>query len=170
MSSDIGPSPPWFILLPDGSLGDIVAIPDRLLRHPELEHRGLASKLYQPIKAVRPSSFCVPVVAADSIEQGCVYSTDPEIDPAYAVKILDPNTQEVVIQERLLREIGRPNNHTLPSEITVTGHPLLIMPLIERVDCIHPEDEKSLSMFLDVMFQIVEVCRSLTPFPFAFHS
>lgn len=97
-----------------------------------------------------------------------MYSTNPEIDPAYAVKILDPNTEEVVIQERLLREIDRPNNHTLPSEMTVTGHPLLIMPLVDWVDGIHPEDEKSLSMLLDVMFQIVEVCRSLTPF--ALHS
>ncbi|KAL1943192.1 hypothetical protein VTO73DRAFT_4267 [Trametes versicolor] len=138
MSSDIGPSPPWFPYLPDGSLGDICAIPDRLWRHPELEQRGLVSKLYQPIKA------------------GCVYSTDPGIDPAYAVKILDPNMEEIVIQERLLREIVRPNNHTLASEITVTGHPLLIMPLVETVDCIHPDDDKSLSMLLDVMFQIVE--------------
>ncbi|OJT02695.1 hypothetical protein TRAPUB_6769 [Trametes pubescens] len=156
MSSNIGPSPPWFVLRPDGSLGDMSAIPDRLLRHPELEQRGLASKLYQPIKAVRPLHLWVPGVAADTIEQGCVYSTDPETDPAYAVKILDPNTEEVVIQERLLRELGRPNNHTLPSEMTVTGHPLLIMPLVDDVDYIHPGKE-SLSVLLDVMFQIVEV-------------
>lgn len=96
-----------------------------------------------------------------------MYSTDPDITPAYAVKILDPNTEEVIIQERLLHEIYIPNNHTLPSQITVTGHPLLIMPMIVRVDYIHPGPGKeSLGVLLDVMFQIVEVCRTSTPSSF----
>ncbi|OJT02692.1 hypothetical protein TRAPUB_6766 [Trametes pubescens] len=40
--------------------------------------------------------------------------------------------------------------------MTVTGHPLLIMPMVSRVDYIQP-GEVSLSVLLDVMFQIVEI-------------
>ncbi|OJT02685.1 hypothetical protein TRAPUB_6759 [Trametes pubescens] len=90
-----------------------------------------------------------------AVEQGCVYSTNAATNPAYAVKILDPNTEEVLIQERLLREIDHPSNHTLPSEMTVTGHPLLIMPMVHSAEYIYP-GKCSLSMVLDVMFQLVE--------------
>ncbi len=96
-----------------------------------------------------------------AVEQGCVYSTNAATNPAYAVKILDPNTEEVIIQERLLREIDHPSNHTLPSEMTVTGHPLLIMSMLHSAEYIYP-GKRSLSMVLDVMFQLVEVCRTLT--------
>lgn len=82
-------------------------------------------------------------------------------DPVQVIKILDPNTEEVAIQDRLLREINRPNNHTLPSEMTVTGHPLLIMPMISRVTPLSAWKRDSLRSFLDIMFQMVEACPIL---------
>ncbi|OJT02690.1 hypothetical protein TRAPUB_6764 [Trametes pubescens] len=139
--SDIGPSPPWYVRNADGTIGDPTAIPDGLLHHPVLEQRGLASKLHTPLKA------------------GCVYTlkTDPNTHPLHVVKILDPNTEEVAIQDRLLHEIGRPNNHTVPAEMIFTGHPLLIMPKLDAVNCIYPQRPDSLSVFVDIMFQMVEV-------------
>lgn len=74
----------------------------------------------------------------------------------YAVKILSPRTEEVAIQQRVLRERGRPDNHTLPGEMTSAGHPLLIMPAVVLVQD-KPVLELSLGDILDAVFQILEV-------------
>ncbi|KAH9857415.1 hypothetical protein C2E23DRAFT_272729 [Lenzites betulinus] len=139
MYYEVGPSPPWWVFDADGERC-LLEIPDRLrlLKHPELEQRGLASKLRHPIKP------------------GRVYCTECERDPEMVVKILDPNTEEVAVQKRLLREISRPNNHTLPSEITATGHSLLIMPMLDRMQHIGVGRQDSISGFLDVLFQMIE--------------
>ncbi|KAH9857417.1 hypothetical protein C2E23DRAFT_804084, partial [Lenzites betulinus] len=137
MYSEVGPSPPWYVFDADGEQC-LLEIPDRLLQHPELKQRGLATKL------------------RDTMKPGCVFFTEYDKDPVQVIKILDPNTEEVAVQERLLCEIGRPNNHTLPSEITVTGHPVLIMPMLDSVQRFASGKEDSISVFLDIMFQIIE--------------
>ncbi len=104
------------------------------------------------------------IAVAHSGEQGCVYCTCKDTPPVIAVKILNPSTEEVSIQKRVLREIRRPNNHTLPAEMTVTGHPLLIMPAIILVQD-EPLRMWSLRHILDVVFQIIEVwCTPLAVF------
>lgn len=40
-SNQSDPNPPWYVPLPGGRGIDWGAIPDRLLRHPELHERGL---------------------------------------------------------------------------------------------------------------------------------
>lgn len=57
MSSDMGRSPPWFTTGADGMLINILATPDGLLHHAELQQRGLAAKLHQPLKPVCQLSF-----------------------------------------------------------------------------------------------------------------
>lgn len=57
MSPEMGRSPPWFETDADGNLINFLAIPDGLLHHPELEQRGLAAKLDQPLKPARQLSF-----------------------------------------------------------------------------------------------------------------
>ncbi|KAH9857407.1 hypothetical protein C2E23DRAFT_719704 [Lenzites betulinus] len=143
MYDDVGPSPPWYVYDAAGQLR-VLDVPDRLLKHPELVQRGLASRL------------------GDTLKPGCVYMAEHGRDPVQVIKILDPNTEEVAIQDRLLREINRPNNHTLPSEMTVTGHPLLIMPMISRVTPLSAWKRDSLRSFLDIMFQMgIEFLHSL---------
>ncbi|KAH9857378.1 hypothetical protein C2E23DRAFT_719669 [Lenzites betulinus] len=137
MYDDVGPSPPWYVYDAAGEIC-VLDIPDRLLQHPELEQRGLVSKL------------------RDTLKPGCVYCTPLGTIPGDVVKILDPNTEEVYVQQRLLREINRPNNHTLPSEMTATGHPLLIMPMVSTMERIGTGRRDSISGFLDVMFQMIE--------------
>lgn len=158
MYSEVGPSPPWYVYDAAGQLR-VLDVPDRLLKHPELVQRGLASKLGDTLKPVRYN--IVPHWSAHTTYnhiQGCVYMAEHDGDPVQVIKILDPNTEEVTIQDRLLREIDRPNNHTLPSEMTVTGHPLLIMPMITRVTPLSAWKRDSLRSFLDIMFQMVEAC------------
>ncbi|EIW56481.1 uncharacterized protein TRAVEDRAFT_49306 [Trametes versicolor FP-101664 SS1] len=136
MASDkVGPSPPWFVTGPDGRVQSILAIHDRLLHHPDLQRRGII--LREPMKP------------------GCVYCTDKDTPPVYAVKILNPHTEEVAIQARVLSEIRRPDNHTLPAEMTTAGHPLLIMPAVILLQD-KPVLVLSLSDIMDVVFQIIE--------------
>ncbi len=52
MTSDIGRSPPWLMTDADAMLINILAIPDGLLHHLELEQRGLSAKLHEPLKPV----------------------------------------------------------------------------------------------------------------------
>ncbi|KAH9846327.1 hypothetical protein C2E23DRAFT_767154 [Lenzites betulinus] len=151
MCSEVGPRPPWYVYDAKGKLG-IPDVPERLLKHPELVQRGLASRLGQCDEIM----FRAGSLRQLTLKQGCVYMTEWNRDPIQVVKILDPNTEEVAIQERLLGEISRPNNHTLPSEMTVTGHPLLLMPMLHRVDMFEVWERDSLRSVLDVMFQMVE--------------
>lgn len=52
--SEVGSSPPWYVYDAKGKLcipdSDV---PERLLNHPELVQRGLASRLGDPLKPVR---------------------------------------------------------------------------------------------------------------------
>ncbi|KAH9857406.1 hypothetical protein C2E23DRAFT_719678 [Lenzites betulinus] len=144
MYAKVGPSPPWYVY---DAAGDICAldIPDRLLQHPELEQRGLILRL------------------RDTLKPGCVYSTINGTIPGCVVKILDPNTEEVAIQQRLLREINRPNNHTLPSEMTLTGHPLLIMPMMVEYTTVIATSNLCRSLVRALLFRIqgIEFLHSL---------
>lgn len=80
------------------------------------------------------------------------------------VKILNTAREEIAIYERLLPELHRPNNHTLPCEITRIGHPLLIMPRIDWVDSIYGLSW-TLPQLMDVVFQVVEVRGRTAPPP-----
>ncbi|EIW53694.1 uncharacterized protein TRAVEDRAFT_52813 [Trametes versicolor FP-101664 SS1] len=138
--SDSGPNPPWYTFLPDGRF-DPGGIPDRLLQHSELQKRG--------------------IVPTGTFKPGAVFSVKgflenaPQFDPALVIKVLDTNGAELPIYERLLGELDRPNNHTLPSEITTVGHPLLIMPFIGSIWDLH--DPYSSPRFLvDFLYQFVE--------------
>lgn len=78
------------------------------------------------------------------------------IQPVYVVKILDLSMEELAIYQRLLRELKRPNNHTVPCEITLNGHPLLIMPWFDRSVHVHG-GKHTASTLVDIIFQLVEV-------------
>ncbi|KAL1943191.1 hypothetical protein VTO73DRAFT_4266 [Trametes versicolor] len=125
---------PWFVRESDGSI-NFCGIPDRLLRHPELQRRG--------------------IVPTDVLKAGTVYGTMPMIQPVYVVKILDLSMEELAIYQRLLRELKRPNNHTVPCEITLNGHPLLIMPWFDRSAHVHG-GKHTASTLVDIIFQLVE--------------
>ncbi|EIW56515.1 uncharacterized protein TRAVEDRAFT_73062 [Trametes versicolor FP-101664 SS1] len=125
---------PWLVTDSDGNF-DLCAIPDRLLRHPEIQRRG--------------------IVLTDVLKPGAVFSTLPQIDPVYVVKIIDISMEELAIYQRLLRELRCPNNHTLPCEITLNGHPLLIMPWFYRFWGAHC-DKETASTLVDIIYQLVE--------------
>ncbi|KAL1943184.1 hypothetical protein VTO73DRAFT_4259 [Trametes versicolor] len=125
---------PWLVTDSDGNI-DFCAIPDRLLSHPEIQRRG--------------------IVLTDVLKPGTVFGTLPQIDPVYVVKIIDLNMEELAIYQRLLPELRRPNNHTLPCEITLNGHPLLIMPWFDRFWGAHCNKETA-STLVDIIFQLVE--------------
>ncbi|OJT02693.1 hypothetical protein TRAPUB_6767 [Trametes pubescens] len=125
---------PWYVREADGSI-DFCGIPDRLLRHPELQRRG--------------------IVPTDVLKPGTVYRTLPMIEPVYVVKILNPSMEELAIYQRLLRELKRSNNHTVPCEVTLNGHPLLIMPSFDRLGSIHGGKQTAPAL-IDIIFQLVE--------------
>ncbi|KAH9846053.1 hypothetical protein C2E23DRAFT_864267 [Lenzites betulinus] len=134
MSTD--PNPPWYVPLPGGRGIDWGAIPDRLLCHPELQERGL--------------------VPFDTAKPGVVFSTNPFVEPIFIIKILNTEREERAIYKRLLVANRRSNDHTVPFELTRTGHPLLIMPMINDSRWIYgtkwtPRDA------MDIIFQLVEL-------------
>lgn len=64
---------PWLVTDSDGNF-DLCAIPDRLLRHPEIQRRGIV--LTDVLKPVRPfSPFAV--LSAEIRVQGTVFRTLP---------------------------------------------------------------------------------------------
>ncbi|KAH9846044.1 hypothetical protein C2E23DRAFT_744977 [Lenzites betulinus] len=129
-------NPPWYVASPHWGGIDPGGIPDRLLRHPELHERGL-----------------VPFIPA---KPGVVFSTTPFVEPIFIIKILNTEREEYDIYKRLLSdENQRPNNHTLPSELTRTGHPLLIMPKIQNARWIYFADWPP-HIVMDIIFQLVE--------------
>lgn len=143
---------PWLVTDSDGNF-DLCAIPDRLLSHPEIQRRGIV--LTDVLKPVRHFSRS-PALAAHIRGQGTVFGTLPQIDPVYVVKIIDLSMEELAIYQRLLPELRRPNNHTLPCEVTLNGHPLLIMPWFDRFWGAHCNKETA-STLVDIIFQLVEV-------------
>ncbi|KAH9886276.1 hypothetical protein C8Q73DRAFT_658744 [Cubamyces lactineus] len=113
MSSLQCAGPPWIAYNPDGSI-HMGGVPDRLLHHPEMERRGI--KL---VGAMNP---------------GVVFRSVPTEHPQFVVKVLNLDTEELPIYERLLRKSNSPRNHTIPCEIYREGHPLLIMPYLMPLD------------------------------------
>ncbi|EIW56499.1 uncharacterized protein TRAVEDRAFT_49325 [Trametes versicolor FP-101664 SS1] len=125
---------PWFARFPDGSI-NYGAIPDRLTRHPEVQRRG--------------------IVLTNTLKAGAVYRTLATIDPCYVVKILNLSTEELAIYQRLLREPKRPNSHTVPVELILDSHPLLIMPSLGELMDVHRYKQTAATL-VDVIFQLVE--------------
>ncbi|KAH9855436.1 hypothetical protein C2E23DRAFT_583977 [Lenzites betulinus] len=132
MSSD--PNPPWYVTSPDGSF-DPGGIPDRLLHHPELQERGM--------------------VPTSPINPGVVFTTWPLTRPIYVIKVLNTEREELAIYKRLRSDMKRSNNHTIPFELTRTGHPLLIMPYIDRILWIY-QGKWSPRNTMDFILQFVE--------------
>ncbi|KAL1939042.1 hypothetical protein VTO73DRAFT_10302 [Trametes versicolor] len=136
-----GPSgnPPWYAPpFPDG-IWNIGGVPERLRHHPVIQQRGIHLS-----HALKPGVVFITLVAPA-----------PALLGTQIVKILNTAREEIAIYERLLQELHRPNNHTLPCEITRVGHPLLIMPRIDTVDDIYGRSW-TLPQLLDVVFQVVE--------------
>ncbi|KAI0357938.1 hypothetical protein OH77DRAFT_1398603 [Trametes cingulata] len=127
--------PPWHAD-PDPVTGFVTYLrpPTRLLTHPELERRGL--------------------VVAETLKPGYVYMTSSSVRPRFAVKILDDSTQELAIYERLLQLHLASPNHTLPCELSQSGHPLLVMPYVPSSLSIRKP--RLLSDILSLFLQVVE--------------
>ncbi|EIW53695.1 uncharacterized protein TRAVEDRAFT_23945 [Trametes versicolor FP-101664 SS1] len=138
-ASEDDSNPPWYTFFPHGGM-DPAGVPDRLLRHPELQQRGIV-----PYGAMKPGVvFCTRDL-----------SDNTPRDPIQVIKILDTNGEELPIYELLLREIDRPNNHTVPSEITNAGHPLLIMPFVGYLRHMHGLNWSPRKL-VEFLFQFVE--------------
>lgn len=92
--------------------------------------------------------------------QGFVYTSDNLRKPKVVVKILNPNTEERAIYERLLPLDPASPNHTLPHcEITQSGYPLLVMPRISTFICLRVGSPRDFSLYelLGFCLQVVEV-------------
>ncbi|KAL1939036.1 hypothetical protein VTO73DRAFT_10296 [Trametes versicolor] len=132
-------NPPWYTFFPNGGMNP-AGVPDRLLRHPELQERGMI-----PYAAIKPGVvFCTRDL-----------SDNTPRDPIQVIKVLDTNGEELPIYEHLLRELHRPNNHTVPSEISSVGHPLLIMPFIGYLRHMHGLNWSPRKL-VEFLFQFVE--------------
>ncbi|KAI0367724.1 hypothetical protein BV20DRAFT_970298 [Pilatotrama ljubarskyi] len=129
-------NPPWFAIDPKTGHIRIEEVPERLATHPDLRRRG--------------------IVAADALKLGFVYLTPRHIEPQYAIKILNLDTEELTIYERLLELTAASQNHTLPCEISQSGHPLLIMPLLDGVLGLRPTRPWTLYEVLGLFLQVVE--------------
>ena len=73
--------------------------------------------------------------------------------------MLDLDTEELPIYERLLRELNKPRNHTIPCEIYREGHPLLIMPYLVQLDSLVIRDCTSLRRLLHILQELAEVYK-----------
>ncbi|KAI0325207.1 hypothetical protein GY45DRAFT_1330628 [Cubamyces sp. BRFM 1775] len=131
MSSD---GPPWFAYDPDG---EIVygGVPDRLLHHPEIRRRGIR--------------------LTDAIKPGIVFRAGLD-EPAFVVKVLNTNTEEIRIYDKLLSRIRSPLNHTVPSEIYRDGHPLLIMPYLHNLTGFLLSEDRTPARLFDIFYQLAE--------------
>ncbi|KAI0655868.1 hypothetical protein C8Q70DRAFT_1122401 [Cubamyces menziesii] len=135
MSSEESTGPPWIAYNPDGSM-HMGGVPDRLLHHPEMLRRGI--KL------------------AGAMSPGVVFRSIPTEDPQFVVKVVDLDTEELPIYERLLRESKAPRNHTIPCEIYREGHPLLIMPYLLPLDSFVLRKCHSLRRLLQIFQELAE--------------
>ncbi|EJF64988.1 hypothetical protein DICSQDRAFT_153148 [Dichomitus squalens LYAD-421 SS1] len=119
----------------------LLKVPDFLKHHPELRKRGI--NLTLPLKPY------------------AVYQTDPLVDTGFAVKILDPDTQEAAICEKLQANLKSPN-HAIPAEVirSSSRSPILLMPCLRELDSV-PYHDASLSFLLSVFHQIAEGLEDL---------
>ncbi|KAH9896630.1 hypothetical protein C8Q73DRAFT_788965 [Cubamyces lactineus] len=140
-ASDIHDNPPWYARHANGTV-NFGGVPDRLLNHPELQRRG--------------------IVLRDSSKPGVVFrsfATDDGLpNRGFVVKVLDLETEELEIYERLLDDLSSPQNHTIPCEIVRSGHPMLIMPMLSRIDVVIGRrcSSSRLNGLLDIFYQIIE--------------
>ncbi|KAI0330864.1 hypothetical protein GY45DRAFT_1250063 [Cubamyces sp. BRFM 1775] len=128
-------NPPWYKIDENGQIM-ILEVPARLKSHPEVIRRGL-----------EPS---------DPWKVGVVYSTSVLKKPLYYIKILDTDTEEAAIFQRLSR-LRDSQNHTIPGELTSldVGHPLLITPAMSPYDALVGADT-TLSHVLSAFLQLME--------------
>ena len=87
-----------------------------------------------------------------------MYRTSVLKPPLYYIKIIDTDTEEAPIFQRLSR-LRDPRNHTIPGELTSpeAGHPLLITPAMSDLYALVGLDT-SLSHTLSAFLQLMEVC------------
>ncbi|KAI0629595.1 kinase-like domain-containing protein [Trametes polyzona] len=109
--------------------------PGWLKNHPELQRRGI-----QLTQLLKP---------------GFVYCTESGQGPAVAVKILDPDTDEANIYQRLESSEPVPQSHTIPFELLHLERDIVIMPSFGGI-YIQPYSKWPLSQFLGVFLQVVE--------------
>ncbi|KAH9894048.1 hypothetical protein C8Q73DRAFT_790627 [Cubamyces lactineus] len=138
-------NPPWYEIDEDGELM-VLEVPARLKSHPEVIRRGFELEPAYPCKI------------------GVVYRTSLLKEPLYHIKILDTDTEEAAIFQRLSQHPD-PRNHTIPGELTPpeVGHPLLIMPSLSDFHTLIGFDaplSRALSMFLQLM-EGIEFMHSL---------
>ncbi|KAI0640577.1 hypothetical protein C8Q79DRAFT_1122903 [Trametes meyenii] len=133
---DTGP-PPWPLAKhPDGTL-DPIGIPAWLKSHPELRRRG--------------------IVLTETLKPSYVFATNwrDQSVAAYAVKLLEPDTEEATIYERLGLD-STSSNPSIPCEVVRSGQPdMLIMPHIYEINCVNYM-KLSLSAVLGVFLQVVK--------------
>ncbi|KAI0330095.1 hypothetical protein GY45DRAFT_786728 [Cubamyces sp. BRFM 1775] len=137
--SDINDNPPWYARNPNGSI-NCSGVPDRLIDHPELLRRG--------------------IVLIDSMKPGVVFRSLAQDDGpggrGFVVKVLDLADEELQIYERLLGCINSLQNHTIPCEIVRDGHPMLIMPMLSRMNLAIRRQCNQLSDLVDIFYQLIE--------------
>ncbi|KAI0324506.1 hypothetical protein GY45DRAFT_1262695 [Cubamyces sp. BRFM 1775] len=128
-------NPPWVERDENGKIM-ILEIPARLKSHPEVIRRGL-----EPIAPVKI---------------GVVYRTPDGKDTQYYIKILDTDTEEATMFQRLSRLVD-PRNHTAPGELTSPeiGHPLLITPAMGSFEALLGL-KTTLSHTLSIFLQLME--------------
>ncbi|KAJ8463610.1 hypothetical protein ONZ51_g10156 [Trametes cubensis] len=132
-------NPPWYAREPDGSIL-CSGVPERLVRHPELVKRGIGLDY-----ALKPG------VVFESIAKD-----EGPGDRGFVVKVLDLEDEELEIYERLLGCLDSPQNHTIPCEIVRNGHPMLIMPMLSRMEQVIIGWCKSFGDLADVFYQLIE--------------
>ncbi|KAJ8469924.1 hypothetical protein ONZ51_g8668 [Trametes cubensis] len=132
-------NPPWYEIDEDGEIM-ILEVPARLKTHPEVIRRGFELEPATPCKI------------------GVVYRTSVLKEPLYYIKILDTDTDEAAVFQRLSHYCRDPRNHTIPGELTPpdAGHPLLITPSLSHFETLalagsDSRLHRTLSMFLQLM-------------------
>ncbi|KAI0666126.1 hypothetical protein C8Q78DRAFT_984975 [Trametes maxima] len=133
---DTGP-PPWPLAKHSDGSPDPIGIPGWLKSHPELRRRG--------------------IVLSETLKPSYVFATNwrDQSVAAYAVKLLEPGTDEAAIYERLSQDTTS-SNPCIPCEVVRSGQPdLLIMPHIYEINCVNYM-KLSLSSVLGMFLQIVE--------------
>ncbi|OJT08616.1 hypothetical protein TRAPUB_465 [Trametes pubescens] len=133
-------NPPWYAPDRPGGKFNASGVPNRLFQHPVIQQR----KIYLS-HAVQPGVVFFTLVAPA-----------PALLGNQVVKILHTDKEEMAIYERLLPELHRLNNHTIPGEITRTGHPLLIMPRLNNINNLYKRERWTPRRLMDAILQVVE--------------
>ncbi|KAI0659598.1 hypothetical protein C8Q70DRAFT_120564 [Cubamyces menziesii] len=138
-------NPPWYEVDENGELM-VLEVPARLKSHPEVIRRGFELEPACPCKI------------------GVVYRTSLLKEPLYHIKILDTDTEEAAIFQRL-SQLPDPRNHTIPGELTPpeAGHPLLITPSLTSFDALigfNAPLSRALGIYLQLM-EGIEFMHSL---------